>query len=344
MYGNYSKKVEHAFKTIQKDIKDGSLPSVLLLCGKEQFLVDWAIKQIIGKYVELASKVLDLTVLDEDPGFSQIIENCETLPLLSEKKIVVVRDSKIFTTQSSELDRFIDYLAKIPETTKLIFIQDSVDRKRKLPKAIIKHGKIYDFDQLDKKELISFVNKRFKSHKIMVSPDIMDYLIEETGYYNKESDYDLFTFSNDITKMIALTEDGVLRRETVKNTVESDIETFIFELMNSLSEGKKDRAFQLIHNIASDKSDVSLLVAMIVSQYELMYSIKALAEDRVPDRLIAEKLDIKEARLRVLKPFSMRYTKNKLRESLKYAYEIDRNIKMGLLRPVLALEMFVARI
>lgn len=361
MYRNYSQysnqQQEHAFRVIQRDLK-GELPPVILLCGKEQFLVDWALKQIISANIEDASRVLDLTVIDQDSEqasgkgnlFTRIIESCETLPLLSKKKIVVVKDEKILDSadrsqsKNSELNQFCDYLETIPTSTILVFASTSVDRKRKIPKAIIKNGKIYDFEQLDRRELISFADKRFRAAGISVPSRTMEFLIDETGYYNKESDYDLFTFSNDITKMIALTEDGVLSERTVKDTVESDIETFIFSLMNSISGGRKDKALELLHNIASDKSDVSLLVSMIVSQFEVMYSIKELMEERVPDRIIVEKLGIKDARLRALKSFVSGYDARKLKKGLEYAYEIDRNIKTGLLKPMLALEMFISNL
>ena len=363
MYNKY--KEEHAFKTLQKDLKSGELTRVVLLCGKEQFLIEWGRNQIIGKYVEQASKVLDLTMIDEQESMRElsqgssygpnsitdyIIENCETLPLLSKKKVVVVRDTKLLNSsekhggKNSELSRLCDYLPKIPESTILVFISSSVDKKKKLPKAIAKNGKIYDFDQLDRKELISFADKRFRTGGVSVSSRTMDFLINETGYYNKESDYDLFTFSNDIVKMIALSENGVLTEQIVKDTVEKDIETFIFSLMNSISEGRKDKAFELLHNIVSESVDVSGLTAMIVGQFEIMYSIKELLEARIPDRMIIEKLDMNEYRFKVLKPFVSKYSKERLKDALKLSYEIDKNIKMGLLKPSLALEMFVARI
>ncbi len=347
-------KEEHAYKIIQKDLKGDNLPSVILLFGKEQFLVEWARKQIVGKYVNSASSVLDLTIIDEEDTITNIvetiIESCETLPLLSTKKVVIVNNTQLLKSsekqdsKSSELNRLCDYLTNIPDSTCLIFVSDSVDKKRKLPKAIQKNGKLYDFNQLDRKELISFAEKRFKGAGIKVPSRTMDYLIDTTGYFNKESDYDLYTFSNDITKMIALAEDGLLRDSDIKDTVESDVETFIFTLMNSISEGRKDKAFSMLHNIVSDRNDVSGIVAMIVGQFEIMYSIKELLNDGAPDRIIVEKLNIKEARLRILKPFISKYSLPELKRALISAYEIDRNIKTGLLTPLLALEVFVSKL
>ncbi|MBP3815240.1 MAG: DNA polymerase III subunit delta [Firmicutes bacterium] len=346
-YGYYNQQEEHHYKVLQRDLKAKDFPKVCLLCGKEQFLVDWGRKEIINKFIEPASKVLDLTLIDEDDlsnisTANAIMESCETMPLLSPKKVVVVRDSKILS--SGENKELVEYIGNIPDFTVLVFLATDIDGKRSIIKAIKKAGKVYDFKQLDRKNLISFIDKRFKAGGVSLTGKTMDFLLNETGYFNKESDYNLYTLSNDITKMIALAEGGSLTEDIIKETVEGDIDTFIFNLMNSLSEGRKDKAIKLLHNIIGDKSDVSYLTAMIVSQFEIMYAIKELMEDRVPDRLICDKVDIKEGRLKVLRPYVSKLSKENLRKNLMLAYEIDGNIKTGLLSSQLAMEMFVSRL
>ena len=351
---SYGYQEEHAFRKIQKDLKNGSLSSVLLLCGKEEFLVQWAKERIIEQYIEPASKVLDLTVIDEDElqGVSlldAITENCETLPLLSRKKVVIVKDTKYLRQsekqegKNSAFSKFCDYLNNIPETTMLIFTAGAVDKKFKLPKTIAKIGTLYDFDQLDRSDLIAFASKRFKTGNISVSREAMNYLIDKTGYYNKESDYNLYGFNNDITKMIALSNGNSLTNEVIDETVVKDIETFIFNLMNSVSEGRKDKAFVMLNNIIGDRGDASGVIGLIVNQFELMYAIRELIDDKVPNRMIVEKTGINEVRLKILMPYIMAFQTSKLKEILMLAYDIDRSIKTGLLSSSMALEMFVSR-
>ena len=38
MASGYYKEKEHAFITIEKDLKSGKIPEVILLCGKEDYL------------------------------------------------------------------------------------------------------------------------------------------------------------------------------------------------------------------------------------------------------------------------------------------------------------------
>ena len=345
----------HPFETIQSDLKSGKIPGVVLLCGKEQFLVDWAKKSIQDMYLNPASKVLDLTLLEEeeyqgDSFMAEIFDSIETVPLLSEKRVIIVKSDKVFAAsdkkegKNSDVSRLCAALQNMPETTQVIFLGETVDKNTKLPRFIKDHGKIYDFGPLTRRTLVNFANKRFRDGGVSLSGEVMDYLIDSTGYFNQESDYNLYTFANDIAKMIAMAEDGVLTKDIVKDTVESDVETFIFSLMNSISGNKKGEALKLIHNIAGSASDVSRILTMIINQFDIMYSVKQMMGDRVPDRIIVQNLGIKDARLKVLKPYIVKISEEKLKEILLSAYRIEQNIKMGLLNQHTALELFVAEI
>lgn len=346
---------EHAFRTIQKDLKSGNLASVLLLCGKEGFLTAWAKNQIVNKYISPASKVLDLTIIDEDEiqdvdTATAIISACETLPLMSEKKVVVVNGTKLMTkssknaTEDSDLGRLSAYLKNVPETTSLIFLEGTIDKRNKLPKEIASNGKVYDFGQLDRRELVSFADKRFKQGGVSLTKEVMDFLIDETGYFNNDSDYNLYTFDNDLIKMIASCDDGVLTKEIVRDTVEGDMETYIFTMLNSIGDGEKGKALRLLNNIVGNSYDVSPMIGQLVSHFEAMYQISQLRSSRIPDRIIAEELNIKPARIRALDRYVRRYSTENLKKILKEAYEIDAKIKKGILRPKMALEMFVAQL
>ncbi len=42
---------EHAFITIEKDLKGGKVPRVVLLCGSEEYLIEWYAQTLIRRYV-----------------------------------------------------------------------------------------------------------------------------------------------------------------------------------------------------------------------------------------------------------------------------------------------------
>jgi len=83
---------EHPFRTIVKLINSDALPTVLLCHGHEEFLVNWAEKYVKGKLVEPAAEALDCTVFSEEADPYSIISACETLPILSKRKLETLQE------------------------------------------------------------------------------------------------------------------------------------------------------------------------------------------------------------------------------------------------------------
>ncbi|MDO4517608.1 MAG: hypothetical protein Q4B78_00195, partial [Bacillota bacterium] len=204
---------EHAFIKIEKDIKDGNIPSLVLLYGKEDYLVDFYGNRLSKMYVNPAAEALDLMVIDRNyMTTSQIIDNFETMPLLSERKVVYIprfydakaKLPKSFSDEPKAIDRLAEYITNLPdkpgELNRLMVItfskpgDDIAGKALKaspLYKAIKKVGAIYEFDSLDYGQLRGFIEKRFRVAAKSARRDIINLIIEECGYENKNIDYGL---------------------------------------------------------------------------------------------------------------------------------------------------------
>ena len=219
----------------------------------------------------------------------------------------------------------------------------NIDKGKKLPKEIIKAGKEYNFDRLDRKDLASFANKRFKQAKKTISNANMHLLLDETGYFNRESDYDLYTFMNDISKLIAASGD-VIEEKAIRELVNRDEDTFVFNLLDSIAAGRKDRAIAQLHNILGDGGDEFQLIGSIVSQFELMYCTKQMLDEGMQVREIASKLKANEYRIKNITKYTQGFSAEKLSKVLSSAYELSSQITTGLLKSSMALELFIAGI
>ena len=91
-------------------------------------------------------------------------------------------------------------------------------------------------------------------------------------------------------------------------------------------------------------TDAFSIIGAIVSQFEMMLSVKQMREEGLDLSAIHKKLGGSEFRIKKMLPYANRYSVDKLKQILSSIYEVDRNIKTGLLDPQLALEMFIAGI
>ncbi len=349
MYTN--KAVKHSFKVFAEDLKNRNIGKVILMYGIEQYLVKWAVDTLVENFVNPAVKAVDYVVLDEDnSSCSEIIAAAETFTMFSERRVVWVRNFKPLAGDNvrgyskDDLVELAAYLESCNESTILIFSSEDIKGSATVTAALKKYGQVYHFDSIDKGDLRSFAAKRFKAAGVGITKSAVDTLIDVTGYYNRESDYRLYNFDNDIQKIIAHSDGIQIAEEDIMNAVSGDMDTFVFDMLDGITNNQKEKAFSVLYNILHGGNDIFPIIGMIASQFELMLSIKQMRQDAMDIKAIHKKLGGSEYRIRKLLPHVSRFSEEKLKKTLSEIYEVERNIKEGLLAPQLALEMFIAGI
>lgn len=350
-----AKKREHAFQAIGKDVKAGRVPSLVFLCGEEQYLVQWAAELLTKSYVNKACESLDFIKLDpENLTVDQIKESCETLSMLSPKRVVLIpelpaasgRKSRNF--QESSEKELMEYFQHIPDTCLLIITAGKPDskskKKIKLQEEAAKYGTVYEFTPLTGALLKSFIIKRFKTAGKVCRNSVIDMLITDSGYGNKEIEYDLYNLENDIRKIIAHSSGDEILPEDVEASISTNLETNVFAMLDAISRNRKDEAYRLLHNLLVSGESVFGLLSLISSQLELILEVKEMREEGMGPAQIQKKLKVHEFRIKKALGVTEKYSVSQLKRILSKAYEIDGNIKSGLLEQSLALELFVAQI
>lgn len=353
-YQNYKKK-EHAFQTIGKDLKTGDIPNLVLLSGEEQYLVHWATEMLLDKYINKACESLDFTRLEpETLTIDSIRESCETLSMMSPRRVVLLPEfppalgQKLKGFSENDEKELLEYLKAVPDTCLLIITAGAPDpknkKKSKLQTAVGKLGRVYDFGPLSGAQLRSFIVKRFKASGKLCRNSVIDLLIEDSGYGNKEIDYNLYNLENDIKKVIAHSSGDEIVSADVALTISTNLETNVFAMLDAISRNRKDEAYRLLHNLLVSGEGVYRLLALISSQLELILEVKEMREEGLGLSQIQKNLGVHEFRIKKAMSVTEKYSTDGLKRILSKAYEIDGNIKTGLLDQMLALELFIAEI
>ena len=169
-------------------------------------------------------------------------------------------------------------------------------------------------------------------------------LIADSGYGNKEIDYNLYNLENDIKKVIAHSDGEEIVSSDVALTISTNLETNVFAMLDAISRNRKDEAYRLLHNLLVSGEGVYRLLALISSQLELILEVKEMREEGLKPPQMQKILGVHEFRIKKAMSVTEKYSREGLKRILSKAYEIDGNIKNGLLEQTLALELFIAEI
>jgi len=330
---------EHPYKLINRVITSGDIPSVILLYGPERFMIEWAWKKLKTAVINPATESMDLSVFnDANASESDIIAACETLPFMSERKVVVAKD--IDFGAAEELS---EYIKNIPETTLLILIQEKADKRRVLFKEIEKKGLAYDFVPLDEATLASWARKRCAK----ISKNDLLSFANESGYFDKEREYNLYNLENDLLKANALYSDQEsISLEDLEEISSAKEEDNAFKLLDAAFSDKKGVALRLFNNsisaeIPSKQIGVILRFhGLLCSQLEIMLE----ARQRKEAGKSLSEMKINPYRLNKAVDASARLSTARLKAALAGCYRLETDIKSGKIDPKIGMELFIAKI
>ena len=349
---------EHAFKTFAKDLKNGEVASVLYFYGAEEYLIEWAVKEIVRKCLPRDAAGMDLEEPDGDTVTPQeIVSSCEMFSMFGSRRIVWVREPAALRNDNAAgygekgLEVLERYFRDPNQSTIIIFSsrdvrndpKDKKEKKTKLNNLLLKYAKSYDFCPLDRKTLRAYIKKRLKGAGCEMIDADCDYLIDATGYYHRESEYRILDLNSDLDKIVALSEDNPGRKE-IDEAVLGDMDTYIFDFLDYMSQNRKSDAFLLLTNMLSARRDVSAILGSLINQFELMTEVKELKENAMDLNAMAKELKVHEFRIRKSMTAGNRMSLDRLKSILVDLYETDAAIKRGDIDGPMALELLVGRI
>lgn len=347
-----------AYEQFSEDLKRGKIGPVVLLRGTEQYLVSWARQQIIRTFVHDTAQPLDLIRFDADTfQLDRVIEACETVPVLSPKKVVILDHFYYLWGKArkevfgeAQRNRLQTYLQHFPASAILVICAPEPDefplkkKGNRLSGAIKEHGQEYCFTSLNEPQLLGFMKKRLVSGGKSASRQTMEMMAAESGYFNDEIDYGLYHLDHDLQKIIALAAGTEITPEEVELGLSGNLEHNVFKLLDQISLNRKDESLRLVQELLLSGYHAFQLLARIINQLELMLEVSELRSEGKTLTEMTRMLGVHQYPVKKAMGFARGQRIEHLRRVLHSAFAVEKHIKRGLLKEDLALELFIAGI
>lgn len=339
-------------KTLKAELARGELRNMYLLFGKERFLVSHYATEI-----EKLSGAKTKDIFDGAIPVAEIIMAAQTLPLSFlasneefEKRVILVRDSKLFAQQrkgddgegdettptgrKAESEKMAEYLQEIPQDTVLIFVETEVDKRTRLYKKAAELGGAIDFVPLSPNDLTKWLTFRVKASGKKFAPGVAELLLRTCGT-------DMHTLSNETDKLIHHCSNSEIIVEDITAISTPTLESRIFDLLKSIGTGRTAAALKMYADMLTLKESPFMILAMVIRQLRLTLLCKCHMEKNTPRATIAKELKIMEFVISEAISHGKRYTTEQLISALENCQDTDIRIKSGLITPELGVEMLI---
>ncbi len=313
---------------------------IYLFYGIEDYLIQKEIDNIKQKnnIEEISISRYDLT----NTNIEKIIEDCEMNSMFTDKKVIIVNNSYIFTGQSKKgqieqnLEALEKYINNSNIDTLLIFISDSekLDERKKIVKLIKQKGIVKEFNTTT--NINSIVKSFFNDYKISDSSIIK--LINRVGNNLPllEEEAEKLKLYKDDTKEI---NDEDILKITNKN-----VDLDIFKLIDNIIMKNKKVAIETYNEMIKYGEEPIKILIMIASQIRLMYQTKLLYKKGYTEKDSASLLGIHPYRVKLATEKGRKYTESDLLMYLDNLADLDSKIKQSNVDKKMAIELFILKI
>lgn len=319
-------------RQLNEDIKNGTFKQCYLIYGQEAYLR----LQNRDKLVEALGGGADSMNFTRYEGDSinpaEVIDMAETLPFLSDKRVILVENSGFFKSGCAEL---AEYLKAPSETTYFIFVEKEVDKRKDIFKAASKLGLEMGCEEQDEDTLKKWVYSKFKSEGKNISGRALSFFIERVGT-------DMSNINSEIEKLVCYAIDrSEVTEEDIEAVCANWITSRIFAMTDAIADRNQKRAIDLYYDLLALKEPPAKILALITRQFNLMLQIKEMTDNRREKGQIASAVGIAPFLVGKYQNWARQFTFNELRDALELCASNDEAVKTGKLDYVICVEIVI---
>jgi len=342
-------------KILWKSIKENRIGKLYLFFGAEEYLIRNYCEHIEKTILDEEFKLLNKTVLNGKVTPAQIIENCRTSPVFSDRRMVIVRDSGLFKSGKKKDDGAADpvekskgtkgrgkggdelaeFLQDLPEHICLVFIEKEIDKRLKYVSIVAEHGLVVQFDYRKPAELTEWVIKRLREMQHDTSPRTAAMIVD----YCEPSMDDIL---NELNKLCAYAGDRrMIKEEDVAKVCTRSIKSRVFDLTDALAAKRSRTALAILNDMVALREPMPRITFMIARQFRQLIQTKLMVRDGAGRSEIASFLKvppfIAEKVMRQAASFDM----SSLEKAVATGLELDVAVKSGRLKDRAAVELLI---
>ena len=326
-----------------------------ILHGDNEFEISERVADFKQKIGDESLRDLNITVLDgRKTALGEVQHAADAIPFLADKRLVIVDGllTRLASRRAKEgdetpsgaaqdfLNGLVDYVPRLPETTRLVFVEfQPLNPRHPLVKLAgqQKGRTVIECRQPAAAELPRWIGDRAKKHGGSIELPAANRLAALIGGDLRRLDTEINKLITYVNAQRAITEKDVLLLVSDAST------SSVFDLVDALGKRDGKRAAHELHHLIDQGENPLGLLAMIVRQYRLLILVKELQARNLSPDAMAKELGQHPFVIKKLNEQARSYPDIAQLETIyRRLLEIETEIKTGQTGDVLALDLLVA--
>lgn len=313
-----------------KILRSKNVQPTYIFQGDEKYLMDIALEEVIKTFLTKDLESINLSNLDgKTNDFGDLISSCETLPFMSTKRVIVLKNPVVLVEKDGVNEDMIKFIENLGDHQILIVFDSNNDIKKntKFYKSFSKRDQNVNFEKLKGTDLNNWISKKINALNKTITPADINYLIQQSSYLSRNITTTLYDLDNEIKKLVDYSKDDKITKELIDNVLVKTLDKSIFDLLAAISRKDADKAIALFDDIYMMNEPIPKILFMISRQFRLLLGYNVYKNRGYGQGEIQSKLGIKPYEFTKVSTQGGGYSEKDLEDILERILETDRILK-----------------
>ena len=269
-----------SYSQIIKNLNKDKFSKIYLLMGEETFFIDKITYFFEKNFINEENKGFNQEIhYGKDTSIELIINSCKSFPMMSDKKLVILKEAKeldLFKRKSdAKINLAINYLLNpCPTTTLIICLKNkSLDKRNKLYKTFLNNSVVLDTESKENKiydnKLPIWIKDEVERNSFNINEEAIFLLAENIGN-------NLGRIDNALKKIFLNKEDKVITFDNVINLIGINREYNFFEFQDSLVDKNPIKCTKILNYFNSNekKYPIQQIILYLFTFYSKLLVVK----------------------------------------------------------------------
>ena len=320
-------------KRIAQDIKEGRFSKIYLLYGEESYLRRQYRDNLRNALIP-SDDTMNISMFSgKDINVNEVADLTGTMPFFAERRVIIIENSGWLKNGN---ERMLEIVKTIPDTTVVIMVEQEVDKRSKLFKAIGSAGYAALCEMQDEATLKKWILGLLKKENKLITADALNLLLDRTGT-NMEN------IRKEVEKLICYKyyDEGITARD-VEALCVVQVQNKIFEMVESVARKEQKRALELYYDLIALKEAPMKILALIARQFNMLLQVRELKKKGYSEADIAKNTGLNAYYLKKKYiPQAAQFKMKQLEDALKACVEAEEAVKTGRMSDVLSVELII---
>ena len=322
---------------LQRALAQQRIPSLLCLCGEENYLIEQAWRRVLAAAVPEDARDFNVQQFQgKEARAGALLDALRTLPVFAPRRLVLIKNGH--ELPAAEQEALLDYLAApLPESI-LLLVCGKIDARRKFFQAFKKADGLVEYKRLYDNQIPAFIKERLLDAGRQLTEDALALFCRRVGSNLQE-------VVGELEKLFAYLGERDLGDVADVAAVVSDSRVdSIFELTNALGNSDSSTALRLLDRLLKDGQAPLLVLTLIVRHFRQLWLTRELLEQGGGNSEVARRVGVNPYFVDGLVRQARRFSAARFRTAFDLFLETDLALKSSGAHPAPLLERLILAI